>query len=97
MNPQEFPELYFFYAVANINLKHFDVAEMSARRATELDNAHEIPRAEILLGTVLIAKGDRAGALEHFRKYLEIVPKAQDAEQIKRAIAQLETPGGAAK
>jgi len=46
---------------------------------------------------VLIAKGDRAGALEHFRKYLEIVPKAQDADQIKRAIAQLETPGGAAK
>jgi len=97
MNPQEFPELYFLYAAANYNLKHFDLAETNARRATELDNAHEVPRAEVLLGTVLIAKGDRAGALEHFRKYLEIVPKATDAEQIKRAIAQLETPGGAAK
>jgi len=93
MNPLEFPELYFLNAVANYNLKHFDVAEVSARRATELDKDHEIPRAEVLLGTVLIAKGDRAGALEHFRKYLQMVPKAQDADQIKRAIAQLETGG----
>jgi tetratricopeptide (TPR) repeat protein len=90
MNPLEFPELYFYNAVANYNLKHFDVAEYSARRATELDAAHEIPRAELLLGSVLIAKGDRAGGLQHFRKYLELVPKAQDAEQVKKAIAQLE-------
>ena len=53
MNPQEFPELYFVYAAANFNLKHMDVAETSARRATELDSAHEIPRAELLLGSVL--------------------------------------------
>jgi tetratricopeptide (TPR) repeat protein len=95
MNPLEFPELYFYYAAANYNLKHLDLAETNARRATELDNSHEIPRAELLLGSVLIAKGDRAGALEHFRKYLQIVPKAPDAEQIKKAIAQLEVPGDA--
>ncbi|HTS46533.1 MAG TPA: tetratricopeptide repeat protein [Bryobacteraceae bacterium] len=95
MHPLEFPELYFYNAVANYNLKHLDVAEMSARRATELDAAREIPRAELLLGTVLIAKGDRAGGLQHFKKYLELVPKAQDAEQVKKAIAQLEAPGDA--
>ncbi len=93
MNPLEFPELYFVYAAANFNLKHMDLAETNARRAAELDTAHEVPRAELLLGSVLLAKGDRAGGLQHFRKYLEIVPKAQDAEQVKRAIAQLETPG----
>ena len=84
MNPLEFPELYFVYAAANYNLKHLDVAETNARRATDLDNAHEIPRAELLLAIVLIARGDRAGALQHFRKYLEIVPKAPDADQVKR-------------
>jgi tetratricopeptide (TPR) repeat protein len=95
MNPLEFPELYFYYAAANYNLKRLDPAEQGARRAVDLDSAHEIPRAEVLLGAVLIAKGDRAGALEHFRKYLEISPKATDAEQIKRAIASLETPASA--
>jgi tetratricopeptide (TPR) repeat protein len=98
MNPLEFPELYFYYAAANFNLKHFDVAETNARRATELDHAHEIPRAELLLASTLVAKGDRAGALQHFKKYLEIVPKAADAEQVKRAVAQLEAaPPGDAK
>jgi tetratricopeptide (TPR) repeat protein len=95
MNPLEFPALYFYNAVANFNLKHLDVAEISARRATELDTAHELPRAELLLGSLLSAKGDRAGALQHFRKYLELVPKAQDADQVKRAIARMETPGDA--
>ena len=94
MNPLEFPELYFYNAVANYNLKHIDVAETSARRATQLDAAHEIPRAELLLGTILIAKGDRAG-LQHLKKYLDLVPKAQDAEQVKQAIAQLEASGDA--
>ncbi len=97
MNPLEFPELYFYNAVANYNLKHFDVAETSALRATELDTGHEVPRSELLLGTIYIAKGDRSGALQHLRKYLEIVPKAPDADQVKKTIAALETPGGAAK
>lgn len=92
MNPLEFPELYFYYAVANFNLKHFDVAETNARRATDLDTAHEVPRAELLLASVLVAKGDRSGALEHLKKYIEIVPKAPDADQVKRAIAELEVP-----
>jgi Flp pilus assembly protein TadD len=92
MNPLEFPELYFYFAAANFNLKRFDVAEANARRATELDHAHEIPRSEVLLASVLAAKGDRTGALQHFRKYLELVPKAPDADQVKRAIAQLEAP-----
>jgi tetratricopeptide (TPR) repeat protein len=95
MPSQSGAELYFYYAAANYNLKHLDVAEANARRATDLDNAHEIPRAELLLASVLIAKGDRSGALQHFRKYLDIVPKAADADQVKRAIAQLEAPGDA--
>ncbi len=73
------------------------MAEANARRATDLDTAHEIPRAELLLASTLIARGDRAGALQHFRKYLEIVPKATDAEQVKRAIAELETPPATAR
>ena len=91
MNPLEFPELYFYFAAANFNLKHYDLAEANVRRAIDLDKDHEVPRAEYLLGTVLIAKRDRAGALQHLNKYLEIVPKAPDAEQVKKTIALLET------
>lgn len=95
MNPLEFPELYYFYGAANYTLKHYDIAEQNFRRAIELDSAHDVPRAELLLGSVLIARRDRDGAIEHFKKYLDLVPKAPDADQVRRALAQLETPGEA--
>jgi tetratricopeptide (TPR) repeat protein len=97
MSPLEFPELYFYYAAANFNLKHYDLAEANVRRAIDLDKDHEVPRAEYLLGELLIAKRDRAGALQHLNKYLEIVPKAPDADQVKRTIALLEAAPGDAK
>ncbi len=90
LNPVEFPGLYYYDAVAEFRLRRFDDAERSARRAIELDDEHEIPLAESLLGSVLAAKGDRAGAISHYRKYLAISPQATDAEATKRRIAELE-------
>jgi tetratricopeptide (TPR) repeat protein len=90
LNPTAFPVLFLYDAVANFNLKRLDVAERSARRAIELDASHELPRAESLLASVLTTKGDRRGAIEHFRKYLELAPQAEDAEAVRRVIADLE-------
>jgi tetratricopeptide (TPR) repeat protein len=91
MNPVEFPSIYFFSAAANYNLKHFDVAEKSALRAIDLDPNHEIPRAHLLLGSVLALKGDRTGALQHMRKYLELSPHATDADAVNALIAKIES------
>jgi hypothetical protein len=76
--------------VANFNLKRFDAAENSARRCVELDSEHELPRAELLLGSVLAAKGDRAGALQHLNKYVALSPKAPDVEEVKQRIAKMQ-------
>lgn len=89
VNALEFPAIFFFHAVANANLQRLDVAEKSARRAIELDTHHEIPRAEHLLGTLLAAKGDRQGAIQHFNKYLELSPRATDADAVRKLIADL--------
>lgn len=91
LNPVEFPGLYYYDAVVDLRLKRLDDAERSARRAVELDANHEIPLAESLLGTVLAAKGDRSGAIEHYRKYLRISPNATDAASVRQRIAELET------
>jgi tetratricopeptide (TPR) repeat protein len=97
MNPIEFPAIYFYHAAASYNLKRFDAAEKSARRAIDLDSRHEFPRAELLLGSVLAAKGDRSGALEHLRKYRELSPKSPDAAEVNQAIAKLENTAGDAR
>jgi tetratricopeptide (TPR) repeat protein len=97
INSTEFPVIYYYHAAANYNLKHFDVAEKSARRAIDLDSNHELPRAELLLGSTLAAEGDRRGAVEHLKKYLKISPKSVDAAQVERAIVDLERTAGEAK
>lgn len=89
-NPLEFPAIYFYDAVANFNLHQYDAALKSAERAAQLDVDHEIPRAENLVGTILAAKGDYPGAIEHLKKYLALAPKAPDAAQVQQEIDQLE-------
>jgi superkiller protein 3 len=90
LNPIEFPGIYFFNAVASFNLKRLDAAEKSVRQAIEHDSAHEIPRAESLLGSVLANRGAFREAIEHFNKYLELSPKAPDSAEVKQQIAALE-------
>lgn len=97
LNAFEYPGIYFFNAVANFNLKRLDAAEKSVRQAIEHDSAHEIPRAESLLASVLSIRGDLRGAIEHFNKYLEYSPKAEDAAEVKRQIAALERRSAALK
>ncbi len=82
-----FPGVYVVQAMANLSLQRLDAAERSARRAIELDIYRELPRAERVLGSVLAAKDDREGAIEHWQKYLAMSPKAEDAAEVRRAIA----------
>ena len=95
-NPLEFPAIYFYDAVANYNLRLYDAAEKSAERAVQLDVDHEIPRAENLLGTILVAKGDYPGAIEHLKKYVALAPKAPDVPKVQEEILQLERHAQAA-
>lgn len=84
------PLIYLFDAVANEYLKHLDAAEKSARRATELDMAHEAPQAEYLLGMLLAARRDVPGALEHLKTYLTLAPNSRDADEVRSTIQSLE-------
>jgi tetratricopeptide (TPR) repeat protein len=90
LDPGGFPAVYVDQAIASLDLQHVRDAEESARRAVDLDSDHELPRAERVLGLVLAAKGDRKGAIEHFKKYLKMSPKAADAAKVKQRIAGLE-------
>jgi tetratricopeptide (TPR) repeat protein len=92
MNPVEFPEAWFYNAVANFNLKRLDEAEKSVQRAIALDSAHTLlPRAEHLLGFVLAQKREYQQALVHLRNYVRISPLATDVPQTIQLIATLES------
>ena len=73
------PEAYLHLAVARYGLKDLDGALASAQEAIQ----RKIPRAEYVLGRILEAKGDAAGAREHMTKYLDMDKNASDADRIR--------------
>ena len=94
LDPTGFPAVYVSQAMADLALQRLDAAEKSARLAVKLDTFHEIPSAERVLGSVLAAKGDREGAIEHWKTYLKMAPKADDAAQVRQRIANAEAAAG---
>ncbi|HSP66974.1 MAG TPA: tetratricopeptide repeat protein, partial [Bryobacteraceae bacterium] len=72
-------EIYLHQAVARYQLKDLDGATASVQEAVQ----RKIPRAEYVLGRILEAKGDAAGAREHMAKYLDMDKNAPDAELIR--------------
>ena len=76
------PEVHLHLAVARYGLKDLDGATASAQEAIQ----RKIPRAEYVLGRILEAKGNAAGAREHMTKYLDLDKNAPDAELIRTHI-----------
>jgi len=97
LNPVEFPGIYYYDAVANYELKHADLAEKGVRRAIELDKGRDYPAAEALMGKVLADRGDSSGAMDHFNKYVQLAPKADDVPAIRQRMAELERGEASAK
>jgi Flp pilus assembly protein TadD len=79
-------EIYLHQAVARYGLKDLAGATDSAQQAIQL----KIPRAEYVLGRILEAKGDAAGAREHISRYLGMDKDTPDADLIR---AQLQNVG----
>jgi len=97
LNPVEFPGIFYYEAEASYKLKHLDVAEKTAQRAIELDATHQYPGAEALLGMILADKGDTHGALRHLNVYLALAPRADDANEVRQRIEELQNSSPAVR
>ena len=87
-----FPEIYLHQAVARFALKDLDGATASVQEAIQ----RKIVRAEYVLGRILEAKGDAAGAREHISKYLELDKNTSDAALIRTHLENIGKPAAAA-
>ena len=90
LNPVSYPQYWFYNSMANYFLKNFEVAAKSGMQAVSLDTQHKMPRAEYLLGVILIERRDYQGALEHLRNYVRLAPTSPDAGAAQKQIAELE-------
>jgi tetratricopeptide (TPR) repeat protein len=91
LDPLDYPRLWFEDAVADYNVHNLDRAEKNAKEALKLPPASLDPRANQLLGLILIKKEDYAGAAEALRGYVRLSPHAKDLDQVKTQIEQIES------
>jgi len=96
LDPFDYPLAYFFNSVANFNLRKLDAAERSAREGLKLDAQNRIPKIKHVLGVILANKQDYAGAAEQLRAYLPHAANDQEAELIRKQLAEIERISGRA-
>ena len=89
LNRYDFPAAFFYAAVANFNLKDVESAEKQCRSGIEIDQYHMMPKISHLLGMILADKQDYKGASEQLSSYLKFAPKANDIEQVKLQLAEI--------
>ena len=90
----DYPMAYVYNATANLELGQIDAAERSAREGEKLDTAHQFPKLEQVLATILAQTHDYVGAAAHLRAYLALAPNAGDAARIKKELSELERLSG---
>jgi Tfp pilus assembly protein PilF len=95
IDPVNHPDAYFLNAFGLYNQKYMTEAEQKARKAVELDKQHQFPRAALLLGDILSAKGDDKGAADQYKNYLQLEPTSQQAGRLKDFIAKVDAQASA--
>ena len=86
---RRFPDAYLAKATIHFHLNELDPALESATEQVRLDTSHELPRGEYILGLIYEARHDYSPAAEHMKKYLELAPKASDAQAVRTRIDNL--------
>ena len=91
LDSTDFPEAYFYNAIANLNLRKLDAAEKSAEQVAKLERPQQkFPKLDHLMSEILAQKGDYAGAAEKLRGYLKNNPDAKDAKEVSAQLAELD-------
>jgi tetratricopeptide (TPR) repeat protein len=91
LSPADFPEAYFYSAVANYNLGEYDAAESAARLGLQVDARHRTPRLHYMLGEILADDRQFGAAANQMKLYLQYAPGAKDQEEARKLISEWQT------
>jgi tetratricopeptide (TPR) repeat protein len=81
---------WFLNAAAHFNMGDVSRAESSVTRGLRLDANHKVPQLEYLYGMVLAKQQNYEAAISHIKIYLQLAPKAADAQQAQQKLAAIE-------
>jgi tetratricopeptide (TPR) repeat protein len=89
LDPVSFPDAWFWNAVSNYYLRNFADAERSARQGMKLDDQHQLPKLEYVLGIILIQEHEYPEAATHLRNYLRVAKVPADIEAAQKQLTQV--------
>ena len=90
-----YADAYFYNALANYKLNKIEEAEKSGLKAEHLDLVTRFPQLHLLLGEIFAKKNNYAMAISEMQTYLELVPDAKHADQIREKLTRLQSLNGA--
>jgi tetratricopeptide (TPR) repeat protein len=94
LDPLNYTEAYFYNSFANYKLNKFEDAEKSGLKTEHLDLPTRFPQVHLLLADLFARKNNYATAISEIQTYLELVPHAKDADQVRERLAELEKLNG---
>ena len=86
---KDMPEAHLNLGISLFYLKNADAAESELKTAVATKGGEKLALAHLYLGQIYAQKKKNADAVTELEKYLELLPKAPNAERIKTAIADL--------
>jgi tetratricopeptide (TPR) repeat protein len=90
LNPVNFPGAYFLNGAANYQIGNFDAAEKNTRQGIRVDDAHQAPKLQYLLGMILARRGEYQEASEHIQQYLTVTKNPGEIEEAKKLLAEID-------
>jgi len=88
----DYAEAYFYNAIANFQLNKLDAAEKSGLKAAYLDVRPRFPQLHLLLADIFIRKHDDARAATEIQTFLDLVPHASNAVELRERLTKLQKP-----
>lgn len=90
LDPLNYSAAYFYNAMANYKLNKMEAAEKIGLKAEHIDLRRNFPQLHLLLADVFARKKNYAMAISEMESYLELVPHAQDADEVREQLARVE-------
>ncbi len=89
LNPVSFPDAWLRNSLGNYYLYNFPEAEKSARQGLKMDDQHQVPKLEYLLGVILLQKREYPEAAAHIQNYLKFATQPEEIEEAQKQLAEI--------
>lgn len=97
LHPIYTTNVYYYNALAYLNLGKLSAAEISARRGIADSKEHHQPHLHLVLSQVYERAGNRQAEIDELHEYLRCSPHGNDVENVNNLLKIIENPITAAK